>query len=224
MNNSKMIFWFVFVSLLFQAVFVSAQNIDSLTGVVLDIRSNQPVKGAKIHLEQRAGFSTLTDELGHFKLKFDPPLRVDESVKIVVEKSGFKTLIQSVQVGEVALTLELTPVEGPNYRKWISLGASAAAAGTALAFLQAANNSRDEAEASRTESEFNQFNDDFRRNKTLAITFEIIAGAAGGYFLYEQFFKPRPPSEVMAKENNINFQITPQLTREGAMIVVHKKF
>jgi hypothetical protein len=118
MNNNKMIFWFVFVSLLFQAVFVSAQNIDSLTGVVLDIRSNQPVKGAKIHLEQRAGFSTLTDELGHFKLKFDPPLRVDESVKIVVEKSGFKTLIQSVQVGEVALTLELTPVEGPNYRKW----------------------------------------------------------------------------------------------------------
>ncbi len=222
--GSQRTFWFVLAGLLFQAVFVSAQNIDSLTGVVLDIRSNQPIKGAKVHLEQRAGFSAVTDDLGHFKLKFDPPLRINEPAKIIVEKSGFKTLIQSIQISEVALTLELTPVEGPNYRKWISLGVSTAAAGTALAFLQAANNSRDEAEASRTESEFNQFNDDFRRNKTLAITFEIIAGAAGGYFLYEQFFKPKPSSEVIAKENNTNFQITPQLTREGAMIVVHKKF
>jgi hypothetical protein len=222
--SNKITFWLVLVGLLFQTSFLSAQTTDSLIGVVLNIKSSQPIRNAKILLQQRTEFSTASDELGNFKLKFDPPLRIGETVKVRVEKEGFKTLIQTVQVSELALTMELTPVEGPRYRKWISLGVSLAAAGTAVAFFQAANDSRDEAEASRTESEFQEFDDDFHRNKVFTITFEIVSGVAGGYFLYEQFFKKKPPSEIFAEENKVYVQINPSANQKEVLVVFRKKF
>jgi len=217
-------FGLMVIGLLLETLLVSAQNVDSLNGVVLNLRNNQPVKGAEVRLMERAGFSSTSEESGNFKLKFDPPLRVGETVRIRVEKQGFKTLIQSVQARERALILNLIPTEGPNYRKWISLGVSLAAAGAAAAFFQAANDSRESAEAARTESEFEQFDDDFHRNRVFTITFEILSGAAGGYFLYEQFLRKKPPSEVIVEESTAGLQVHPQLAREGVMVVFRKRF
>lgn len=222
--GKKLEFWLVIAGLLLQTVLVSAQNIDTLTGVVVDIRNNQPVENAKAYLEERAEFSTTSDESGHFKLKFDPPLQIGETVKVHVEKKGFKPLTRSLQISERVLTLELTPVGGPNYRKWISLGISLAAAGAAVAFFQAANDSRENAEASRTESEFEQFDDEFHRNKVFTLTFEIVAGAAGGYFIYEQIFKEKPSSAIIREEADVHIQINPHFTQKEVIVVFQKRF
>jgi hypothetical protein len=96
---------------------VAAQVASTLSGVVSEKDSGRPVQGARITVVGGKANTEVTDSEGSFVLTFAPEVKPGSTVRIHIEKQGYKPYDKLVPVSSaIALHILVQPV-GPRYKE-----------------------------------------------------------------------------------------------------------
>jgi hypothetical protein len=105
--------WILLVELLLAINLSFAQTpAPNLQGFVYDSQHN-PVEGATVSAGASARASKLTDLNGHFSLEMAPTVRRGDSVRLHVEKSGFRPSILDVGLSDLTVAVYLVSSKAP---------------------------------------------------------------------------------------------------------------